>query len=186
MDIIKNINKLFHFNRDIYLESPMFITCDKYWDGGIKTDSSLKEKSDFYILSAKMSNIIKDIMLALNESVFIGESLCEYEDLYEHWSDLKKYELYVEIYRKIHPKKHYRLFLPKDSNIIDLIVESNFRYFSNIALYFPETDMILLPTCHTEIIVYTPRLNDVITIIETVIERYADNEYKIVCKDSVS
>ena len=76
--------------------------------------------------------------------------------------------------------------MPKDSNIIDLIVESNFRYFSNIALYFPETDMILLPTCHTEIIVYTSRLNDVITIIETVIERYADNEYKIVCKDSVS
>ena len=83
MEIIKNINKLFLFNRDIYLESPMFITCDKYWDGGIKTDSSLKEKSDFYLLSAKMSNIIKDIMLTLDESVFIGESLCEYEDLYE-------------------------------------------------------------------------------------------------------
>lgn len=184
MEIIKNINKLFHFNRDIYLESPMFITCDKYWDGGIKTDSSLKEKSDFYLLSAKMSNIIKDIMLTLDESVFIGESLCEYEDLYEHWSDLKKYELYAEISRKIHPKKYYKISLPKDSKIVDLIVESNFRYFSNIALYFPKTDMILVPTCHTEIIVYTPSSKDVITMIETVIKRYADDECNIVCKNS--
>ena len=126
----------------------------------------------------------EDIMLTLNESVFIGESLCEYENLYEHWSDLNKYELYAEITRKIHPKKHYKISLPKDSNVIDLIVESNFRYFSDIALYFPKSDMILVPTCHTEIIVYTHRLNDVITMIETVIERYADNEYKIVCKSS--
>ena len=77
-----------------------------------------------------------------------------------------------------------KISLPKDSKIVDLIVESNFRYFSNIALYFPKTDMILVPTCHTEIIVYTPSSKDVITMIETVIERYADDECNIVCKNS--
>lgn len=184
MEIVKNINKLFHFDSDIYSESPFFISCDTYWDGGIRTDSSLKEKSEFYSLSAKMANIIKDIISSLNESVYVGESLCEYGDLYEHWSDLKKYELYTEIYQKIHPKKHYKISLPKDSNIVDLIVESNFRYFSNIALYFPETNLILLPTCHTEIIVYTTRLDDIIGILKTVIDRHADDDYKIVFKNS--
>ena len=182
MEIIKNIEKFICFNRCIYSEPPMFISCDKYWEGGIKTDSSLKEKSEFYCLSAKMSDIIKDIMSTLNESVFVGESLCEYEDLYEHWSDLKKYELFVEIRQKIHPKKYYKISLPKDSDIIDLIVESNFRYFSDIALYFPKTDMILVPTCHTEIIVYTPHLNNVITMIEEIVTKYSDDEYKLICK----
>ena len=61
MEIITNITKIFEFNKNIYLESPIYITNNKFWDGGISTDSSLEEKSEFYCMAAKMSCIIQDI-----------------------------------------------------------------------------------------------------------------------------
>lgn len=175
-------NKAFQFCEEIYRKDPIFITCDKFWDGGIKTDSSLEEKSEFYCLSSKMSCIIQDIITILDERVFIGKSLCENGELYARWSDLKKYELFQEISDRIHRKKHYEILMPEDADIVDLIVESNFRYFSYIALYLSKSDMIVLPTCHTEVLIYTKFPDKIMEILNIIVEKYSDDKYKICVK----
>lgn len=180
MEIITNITKIFEFNKNIYLESPIYITNNKFWDGGITCDNSLEEKSSFYDVAKKMSYITKEIILMLNSQAFVGKSLCENEVMFAHWSNLKKHELFKSISRAFHPKKHYKISLPNDEKLIDLIIESNFRYFSYISLYFPQNNLICLPTCHTELLIYTPHQKEVITMLKPLIQKYANEDYKII------
>ena len=155
MDVIKDKEKSIEFDEQIYQISPMYITSDKYWDGGIRTNSTLKDKAEFYAIATKMSDIIKDIIHKLNEDIFVGKRFCEYGEIYARWSDLKGYELFREICEIIRKNKIYKLTLPEDNDIIDMIVESNFRYFTYISLYLPTSKIIIQPSCHTEILVYS-------------------------------
>ena len=180
MNIITNTKEISKFNKNIYCESPIYISSNKFWDGGITCDSSLEEKSSFYDIAKKMSYITKDIILELNESIFIGKTFCENNEIYAHWSDLKKHEFFRTISQTISPKKHYKLTLPNDCNIIDLIIESNFRYFSYISLYFPKNNIICLPTCHTELLIYTQKPTEIIRILQPIICKYSNEDYKII------
>ena len=57
MKRIKKADAMDQFNKDIYLLPPIYITSNLFWDGGIKTDSSLKEKFEFYYISERISSI---------------------------------------------------------------------------------------------------------------------------------
>ena len=151
-----------------------------FWDGGINTDSSLKEKVKFYSISERMSCIIKDIIIGLGEKAFVGKELCENKKLFAEWSDLEKYELFQEISELLKPKQYYEISLPQDEGIIDLIVESNFRYFTHIAMYLPETKLIVLPTCHTELLIYSFCPDKIVGFLDEIITKYSSDKYKIV------
>lgn len=186
MNIIKNTDEISKFNDNIYFESPIYITNNKFWDGGINCDSTLEEKSSFYYVSNKMSCIIQDIMLTLEEPAFIGKTFCQNKKMFAHWSDLKKYELFRRISQTINPKKHYKVFLPNDRNIIDLIIESNFRYFSYISLYFPTNNIVCLPTCHTETLIYTQSPKEIVEMLKPIVAKYSNEDYKIIYDKKVT
>ena len=182
MNRVNKADAMLKFNKNIYLKSPIYITSDAFWDGGIRADSSLREKAEFYYLAEKMSRIIKNMIVASNENVFIGKALCENEQLYAHWSDLEAFELFREVSQLFKPRQYYEISLPKDSGVIDLIVESNFRYFTHIALYLPKSNVIVLPTCHTEVIVYSTYPDKMIGLLNDIVAECSDEKYKIVCK----
>ncbi len=168
------------FNHNIYnISSPHFITSDLYWDGGINSSYSLQEKSKFYSVASSMSNIIKEVLYTFNEKIYIADFLCENHKMYEKWSDRKKFEIFKEIYKIFKNRRCYQLTISDDSNLIDLIIESNFKYFSNISLFLPNINMMIQPTCHTEIVIYSQtEKENIFTILNTIVSKYSGIQLK--------
>lgn len=173
MQLVKDKEILRRFDAQLYETSPLFITSDMFWDGGIRTDSSLREKAEFYALAEKMSAVVQDFILLQKEDVFMGQPFCEDGKLYAHWSDLKQQTLFREISAIIKKNKCYQLSLPEDKNVVDLIVESNFRYFTYVSLYLPASNIILQPTCHTEIVVYSQHNQEIKKTLQGIVEKYS-------------
>lgn len=146
----------FIFNRELFNIKEIYcISCDKFWDGGFEQGASLTEKSNFYYLANQFSDIIKSITNDLDECILIGHKFSEKECIFEKWKDLGKYDSFNNLKNYINKKSSYKLVLPKDNEIIDYIIENNFRYFTSIDLYLPKNKVILQPTCHSEVFVYS-------------------------------
>ena len=172
MQVIKDKRLFSQFNQDIYQIQPKYIICDQFWDGGIKTNTPLSEKANFYSVAEMMSQIVKELILTLGEKPLVGQPFCEYERMYAEWFDLENYEIYREIAQTFKTNKCYQLVLPGDNDTIDLIIESNFRYFSYITLYLPKSKIILQPSCHTEILVYAENDEPFLGALEAIISKY--------------
>lgn len=172
MEIIKDKSIKFQFDDELYQTEPLYITSEAFWEGGVQTDTSLSEKAAFYLMAGRMSAIIKQIVSVYGGEALIGRSFCEHGKIYAEWSDLKSYELFREISGIIKKNKCYTISLPEDEHVIDLIVESNFRYFSYISLYLPKVSIILQPTCHTEVLVYSKE-KDIIETLEKVTQKHS-------------
>lgn len=98
------------FNKQIYqTDSPIIISSDTYWDGGIDSSLSLKEKSDFYNLAENMSSILKQFVLSLKEEIYVADFLCENNKMYAEWSNLKRIELFQIISKAFKKGKCYNL-----------------------------------------------------------------------------
>ena len=167
------------FNKNIYeIGTPVFITSDDFWDGGIDLRASLEEKAKFYSLAATMSAILKDFISILNEDAFIADFLCENERMYAGWSDLKRIELFRIIAETFKKNKCYKLSFPEDSKVIDLIMESNFKYYSFFSLFFPKAKIMVQPTCHTELIIYSENAEYVKDTFKKIIEPYDNIKIK--------
>lgn len=178
MQIIKDKDIRPQFVEGLYQNEPLYITSETYWDGGIQTDSPLTEKAAFYLMAEKMSAIIKQIIRTYGGEALIGRSFCENGEIYAEWSDLKHYELFREISGAIRKNKCYAISLPEDDPIIDLIVESNFRYFSYVSLYLPQANVILQPTCHTEVLVYSEN-EDILKTLEEAAKTHSNTTCEI-------
>ena len=173
MQIIKDKRLFSSFKQELYQTKPLLITCDQFWDGGIKTDSSLSEKASFYTIAEMMSQILKEFIQALGEKPLIGQAFCEYERMFADWSDMESYEIYRDISQTFKRNRCYQLTLPEDNDTIDLIIEANFRYFSYISLYLPNSQIILQPSCHTEILVYAENSEGFLGALEAIISKYS-------------
>lgn len=178
MESIKKDIALSDFDCHIYKTPPIFISCDKYWDGGIYAKDSLKSKAEFYTLSSIFSDIVKALIQTLDESPILGKSICDHQAMYAHFSNMESYELFREITDVIKRNKYYRLNLPEDNDIIDLIIESNFRYFTHIALFLPNSKIIVEPSCHTELLIYCPH-KERINILDSIVAKYSSKQYRI-------
>ena len=67
-----------------------------------------------------------------------------------------------------------------DSNLIDLVVESNFNYFSNISLFLPKINIVIQPTCHTEIIIYSQGEKEkIFSNLNKIVSKYPEVQIKI-------
>lgn len=144
------------FNPDLYKsDSPVVITSDEFWDGGFDITDPFREKSGFYRLAESMVNVLKKLITDLDEDFYVADFLCENQTMYASWSDLKKIELFRAVSEIFKKNKCYRLSCKEDSDLIDLMIESNFRYYSYFSFFLPESGTIIQPTCHTEIFIYS-------------------------------
>lgn len=165
------------FNSEIYNSEPIFITSEKFWDGGITISSSLSEKAEFYSLANKMSSIVKELFA--KEKIYIADFLCENSTMYFKWRNRKSHGIFRLMNKNLKKGKCYELTVEEDANLIDLIIESNFRYFSNISFFLPNLNIVLQPTCHTEIIVYSlDQTEKAFNILKQISLKYPDIEIK--------
>lgn len=179
MESIKKNIALLNFDKQLYTASPIFISCDKYWDGGISAKDSLKNKAEFYSLSFLFSGIVKTVIQTLDEKPMLGKCLCDHENMYSDFSEMEEYEIFREITNVIKNKKYYQLSLPEDNDIIDLIIESNFRYFTHIALFLPNSSIIIEPSCHTEIIIYSQNKDKLLDVLNFSIKKHPSQRFEI-------
>ena len=179
MEIIKKAEAMRQFDKKLYQAQPIFITTPQYWDGGIQSDSPLSDKAAFYAVTEKMSAIIKEVVQMLDEKPLIGMGLCEHQQMHAHWSDLESHALFRAVASAIRKNRYYRLSLPEDGDVVDLIVESNFRYFTHISLFLPKANLIIQPTCHTEVLAYTDADNAVLETLKQIARKHSGEDCKI-------
>ena len=158
MQIVKKDLLKDQFDPGIYTsDSPVVITSDEFWDGGFDITASLREKSKFYNLAESMTIALKKLMADLDEDFYVADFLCENETIYASWSDLKSFALFRAVSETFQKNKCYRLSLKEDSDLIDLMIESNFRYYTYFSFFLPASGIIVQPTCHTEIFIYSEK-----------------------------
>ena len=174
----KDLQETFeHFNTKIYNSKPIFITSKKFWDGGITISNSLNEKTEFYLLANKMSDIVKEFFA--KEKIYVADFLCENSTMYFKWCDRKNHEIFRTMNKIFKKGKCYELTVAEDTDFIDLIIESNFRYFSNISFYLPNLNIVFQPTCHTEILVYClEESKNVFNSLKQISSKYSNIEIK--------
>lgn len=167
------------FNKSLYdLKDIYCITSEKFWDGGYDIDADLSEKAEFYNLTNKFSHIIKDIVTVLDDELIIGAEISENGQMFQGWKDIKQYDAFNNLSNYINKKHYYNLTLPDDSCIIDYIIENNFRYLTSIDFYLPKSKIILQPTCHTEVFVYSENYEKINPTINRIIKNYPELTYK--------
>jgi len=155
------------FNRDLFhVQELYYLSCSRYWDGGYDKDATLSEKAKFYSIASQYSEIIKDILISFSEPVIISSVCSENERLFEKWKDIDKHDSYNNLISCFHKKKSYMLDFPNDIEYIDYIVENNFRYLSCIDLFLQQSNIIIQPTCHTEVFIYSYDYSRIIPIVK--------------------
>ncbi len=171
---MKLVNKNdFNFDRSIFDSYHYFIiTNKKFWDGGFDKSAPLEEKADFYSIAKQFSDIVKQLVIALEDMVLTGSHFSEQNKIFEFWKDRDSYDCFYNVSQLFKKNKQYKLELPDDNEYIDFIIENNFRYFTCFDLYLPNNKLVLQPTCHTEIIVYTYEHEMVKKIAQKIIEKY--------------
>lgn len=165
-NIKASIDALYNLEYYYCISNPVF------WDGGFAKDTSLQDKSNFYTLATVFSEITKKIIKSFDNQAIIGKNFCENKKLTEDWSDLSSYDSYNNLFSIIKKSKNYKLALPDDDIIIDYIIENNFRYLTNISLFLPKDEIVIQPTCHTEINIYSKNYPKIIPIIEDILSDY--------------
>lgn len=158
---IEKVKKLYH-KKGVYV-----ITGEKYWDGGYDIYASLDDKLQFYSYAKKYSDVLKNIIYQFGDKAIIGKDIGEKSDLFAHWKDMKCYDSFNNLNEQFNKKSNYEI--NHNDEIIDYIIENNFRYFSFIDSYLPKYNMILQATCHTEIFIYSDNYKEIISKIETIV-----------------
>lgn len=161
LKIIKYLSNTFVKKSDLwkekedYFDFPNFIiTNEKWWNGGFDPLCTLDEKRDFYELAHQALGII------LKFAEINGETKCcagpfHTSKNFVHWKNLNEFDSYNSIRSLIKNKQYFIIDVLEDKNILGLIVENNFRYFSEIGLLFEHADLIIEPTHNSELIIFS-------------------------------
>lgn len=165
---IKDVVHQLYDIKDVYV-----ITSESYWDGGYPIDATLSDKQEFYKYANNFSEIIRKIISTFGDKAFIGKNFSERLSLIAKWKDIKCYDSYNNLLYFFNKKYNYVLN-SNDHDVIDFIVENDFRYFSFIDFYLPKFDFILQPTCHTEIIIYSNNYEKIIPTISEIVSDYKE------------
>lgn len=127
---------------------------DFFMEAGFRETCTAKDKLAFYDGLEKMVSCVRRISEAIGEnSVYIG-SFVKGEKNYYKWKDIKEFDVYNAMKRRLGNGEILKADI--SDNIIDLSVECNVRYFSQIMFYFPENNIFIRPDVHCYLCVGAP------------------------------
>lgn len=173
-----NLIKQFTFDDNLYeLKNIFCITSKDFFEGGFDINATLEEKHRFYKIALEYSRLLKEMAIKFEDNIIIGKDISE-KYIFEEWSDLKKYDAFNNICNTINKKQTYMLDIPKDFDIIDYIIECDFRYFTNIDFYFQKMNLIVQPTCHTEFFLFSDDYSSIISSIKEILQNFPSLELK--------
>ena len=141
--------------KDNIYDFPHFIISnDKWWDGGYDPLCTIDEKRDFYELAYQSLNIIKKF------AEVSGETKCcigpfHTSNNFTDWSNLNAFDAHNALKTVIRDDQYLIIDIFEDVNIMGLVVENNFRYFSQIGIFFKDSNLLIEPTHNCELIVFS-------------------------------
>lgn len=146
---------------------------DFFMEAGFGKTSTVKEKFVFYDGLEKMVSCVRRISEAIGEdSVYIG-SFIKGEKNYCRWKDIKEFDVYNAMKRRLGNGEILKADI--SDNIIDLSVECNVRYLSQIMFYFPENNIFIRPDVHCYLCLCAPL--SILEKLEQFINEHSDGAY---------
>ncbi len=136
------------------------------WDGGFDIEKcNNEEKAHFYSDLNEMVIFLKNFIFEMKVTkAIIGRF--HRSKWFEQWSDLDKIDIYKKLkgtlsqYKlKSNSKNGLEIDVIKQQDLIDLVVESGFRYISCISIYFPEVGILVEPTHNFELLFFTKEID---------------------------
>ena len=136
----------------------LFISNDVWYDDGFDTFCLPETKADFYNMVQQVLDII------MNFADKFGENNCyigpfHNVNSYEHWANKEQFDCFNELKKHIKNDDYLSVDIAENKELIGLIIENNFRYLSQISMCFPKTQILVRPTHHTEVIVYSREID---------------------------
>ncbi|KJS22099.1 MAG: hypothetical protein VR72_07460 [Clostridiaceae bacterium BRH_c20a] len=166
--------------KELYKNKHILIHSFYDWDGGFD-ETDINEVIKFYMNLDEMLSVVEKYLkkLGINDCI-LGKFYNNY--WLKDWSDADKFDIYRQL---IFLLKKYRL--SKNSNkglkvnldlgenvyLLKKIIEANFRFLSEIGMFFPEIGVYISSTHHFEVHIYTTS-NDVNKHIELLNEIIAE------------
>lgn len=140
---------------DDYFDFPnFFISNDKWWDGGFESSCSVEEKRNFYEIANQALAIIINFAKDSDETnCCIGPFHTSYN--FRDWKNLKDFDSYNALKSLINDRQYLIVDTFEDFNLLSLVVENNFRYFSEVGIYFKKSNVLIEPTHNSEILVFS-------------------------------
>ncbi|MGN0468447.1 MAG: hypothetical protein ACI4GY_06970 [Acutalibacteraceae bacterium] len=74
---------------------------------------------------------------------------------YNDWSNMNQFDSFISLSSTIKNNEYALLNIEDDTNIIDLIIENNFRYLSYVNILLKNANMLVFPTHNMELIVFS-------------------------------
>lgn len=141
--------------KDDYFDFPNFIILnDEWWNGGFEPSCTIEEKRNFYEIANQALGIITDFAKYCDETnCCIGPFHTSYN--FRDWKNLKEFDSYNALKSLINNRQYLIVDVLEDTCLMGLIVENNFRYFSEIGLLFRKSNVLIEPTHNSEIIVFS-------------------------------
>lgn len=142
-------------NKKEYFDFPNFIiTNDVWWNGGFESLCTVEEKRNFYEVANQALTIITEL------AKVGGETNCcigpfHTSNNFLDWKNLNEFDSYNALRSLINPRQYMIVDVFEELNLMSLIVENNFRYFSEIGIFFKKLNVLIEPTHNSEILVFT-------------------------------
>lgn len=148
------------------------LTNPKWWNGGFKPDCTAEEKASFYNMVNETVHLILKFAEAYNdESICIGPFVMGTN--FAEWKDLDKYDSFHAMKDFIDNRQYALIKTNDDINIIGLIVENNFRYFTHIGILLKNANTVIYPTHNTEIMFFSDSIQSVSKTVTDIIKNTA-------------
>ncbi len=139
------------FQEDDFNSTCSILSYHYIYEAGFSKNPSLKNKKEFYQMAYHFSEILKSMVLQLEDKIYIGG--------YGHttikkWSNWKDFDVNHQLLEHIKKNQAYCLEVPKDLAILDILVEGGLRYLMRFDIYFPKNKMNVVVNEHSSLDLY--------------------------------
>lgn len=157
--IKKYIKKKWCFSDDFNFDSLneticFFIQNDMWWHGGFDTLCLPKEKAKFYDLVDQTLTIILEYA-DINEEKFACIGPFNQQENYEFWTNKEEFDSFNELKEHIKNNEYLLIDIESNKELLGLVIETNYRYLTQISILFPKSDVLIYPNHSTELLVYS-------------------------------
>lgn len=145
LSMIQGIEKEFHSA----VKNPAISVSlmDFFMEAGFEAMCSAEEKAEFYKGVAAFVDYFYLIAEALGEkNAYVGNFVKNESNFYK-WKNIRQFDSYNDLRSCIKPNETKQITV-KNNHIIDMIIECNFRYLSDLVFFFPDSHIFVRPDVH--------------------------------------
>lgn len=116
-------------------------------EAGFGKTARAEEKKKFYEIVELYSELLSSVIELFGETEIYVGNFCSGKN-YKSWKDMNRYDAYRSL-RKILGRIGTIKIGVNEKSVMELILECNFRYFSNVTLFFPKHEFFVKADEHS-------------------------------------